>query len=246
MSRKLGKIMIQCLCKNYSFCYNHHKEQKMTYAPEKKVLLSLSALLLVLSGCREPLRTTSTAREDRYESSQDMVIPVAQNESVSVFDDEIEAFVLEDDVENPFVQEPVTVADNSRDLDISWEEPTNLKEEIKVVYFTYDSSKPLEDQQGALENMTKKAQEIYRNDRTVCVKGHACRYHGTAAYNVALSMERATSIKEKLLDVGIPESHLKVFGVGYEEPAQSTLEGQALTMDSEAPNRRVELYALAA
>jgi outer membrane protein OmpA-like peptidoglycan-associated protein len=220
--------------------------KKMAHASEKKLLISLTALLLMLSGCGGSKKTSSD-REDRYESSQDMAMPVAHNESmVSVFDDGLDAFVLEDDVENPFVQEPVTVADNSRDLDISWEEPTHLKEEIRVVYFDYDSSKPLEDQQGALEDLTKKAQEIYRNDRTVCVKGHACRYHGTAAYNVALSHERATTIKEKLLDVGIPESHLKVFGVGNEEPAQSTLEGHAITLESEGPNRRVELYALAA
>lgn len=214
----------------------------MAHASEKKLLLSLAALLLALSGCGGGSKKPTSSRENRREHINDVEMPVAQNDAtVSLFDEDIEEFVLEDDVENPFVQEPVTVADNSQELDISWEEPMNLKEEIKVVYFTYDSSKPLENQQQALEEMTKKAQEIYRNDRTVCVKGHACKYHGTAAYNVALSMERATTVKETLLEAGIPESHLKVFGVGNEE---SIAFGDSL--EDQGPNRRVELYALAA
>ncbi len=210
---------------------------------QKTLVFAMILLTIALSGCKKSQKRSSTSRNNKNQTEQigDVAMPLAQNDStmISLFDEDIEAFVLEEETENPFMQDSMTAAQN--DLDISWEEPTHLKDEIKVVHFSYDSSKPLENEKLALEDLTKKAQEIYKNDRMVCVKGHSCKYHGTDAYNVALSMKRASTIKENLVQAGIPESHLKVFGVGNEELVSfdDSLEGQA-------PNRRVEMYALAA
>jgi outer membrane protein OmpA-like peptidoglycan-associated protein len=210
---------------------------------QKTLVFAMILLTIALSGCKKSQKRSSTPRNNKNQTEQigDVAMPLAQNDStmISLFDEDIEAFVLQEETENPFMQDSMTVAQN--DLDISWEEPTHLKDEIKVVHFSYDSSKPLENEKLALEDLTKKAQEIYKNDRMVCVKGHSCKYHGTDAYNVALSMKRASTIKENLVQAGIPESHLKVFGVGNEEPVafDDSLDGQA-------PNRRVEMYALAA
>jgi len=201
---------------------------------QKTLVFAMILLTIALSGCKKDQKRTSLARKNQTEQIGDVAMPLAQNESMTIS-------LFDEDIENPFAQNSMNLAQNNQELDISWEESTHLKDEIRVVYFPYDSTQPLENEKLAMEDLTKKAQEIYNNDRMVCVKGHSCQYHGTDAYNVALSMKRASTIKENLVAAGIPESHLKVFGVGNEEPVSfdSSLEGQA-------PNRRVEMYALAA
>lgn len=210
----------------------------------KTLMLTLVILTIALSGCKkDQKRVTVRKNTNQTEQIGEVAMPLAHNEHtlVSLFDEDIEAFVLEEETENPFAQDSTVIAQNSQELDISWEEPTHLKDEISVVHFAYDSSLPLEEEKLVLEELTKKAHEIYKNNRIVCLKGHSCKYHGTDAYNVALSVKRAMTIKESLVQAGVPESHVKVFGVGNEELIvfDDTIQGQA-------PNRRVEMYALAA
>ncbi len=60
---------------------------------------------------------------------------------------------------------------------------------------------------------------------------------GTKAYNTALSLRRANSVKTYLTDKGIDGNRLYCRGFGFSNPAapNKTVEGRAL-------NRRVELY----
>lgn len=210
---------------------------------EKKLIVALALLMITLSGCKKTQKRTVTTRNESTEQVGDIAMPIAQNDatSVSLFDEDIEAFVLEEEVDNPFVQDNMKVVQNdTQQLDFTWEEPAHLKDEMVTVHFPYDSCTPLEDQKQLAE-LTKKAQEIYKNDRIVCLKGHSCKWHGTSVYNLALSMKRSNAMAEYLMQAGIPKSHIKVFGVGNEE-----LVAFDDSQDGQAPNRRVEMYALAA
>jgi outer membrane protein OmpA-like peptidoglycan-associated protein len=68
--------------------------------------------------------------------------------------------------------------------------------------------------------------------------GHACLWHGTGAYNLSLSGERAQWLADAC---NIAHDKVKIFGVGNEEPIVRNN-----TKDEQAINRRVEVYAIAA
>lgn len=211
---------------------------------EKKLLFTLLIMGILLSGCRKNERPHQPVDQNDIETARQegVFIPLAHNDSasVSLFDEDIEAFVLEDETDNPHASSMTLAHNDAQQLDFTWEEPPHLKDEIITVNFPYDSYRPLSDQK-ALAQLTQKAQEMYKNNRIVCCKGHACPYHGTSIYNIVLSKRRADVIALQLEQAGIPKSHIKTFGVGNEEPIVL-----ADSQEGNAPNRRVEIYALAA
>ena len=154
-----------------------------------------------------------------------------------VFDDDIEAFVLDE----ANVSDNVTLAQASEPvLDFEWD-ALEKSEQVAAVYFPYDGKVPLANQKENMEKVDQLATALYEKGETICLKGHGCKY-GTAAYNVALSNTRASTIKKHLVEeLHIPESHIKTFGVGNEEPVAFEM-----TKEGQAPNRRVEIYGIKA
>jgi outer membrane protein OmpA-like peptidoglycan-associated protein len=69
----------------------------------------------------------------------------------------------------------------------------------------------------------------------VIVIGHTDRVDSTA-YNDALSLKRATRVRQLLVEAGIPADSIAVAGRGEREPAVATADGKA-----EIRNRRVEI-----
>ena len=207
----------------------------------------LILIALNLTGCKKDQKTSlRPAREGAY-----VDMPLGGDYgygSVSVFDEDVEAFVLEEEsLESPFdgsLSNQVSLAYNQPDAsvqDFTFEQ-LDTKDDMQTVYFSYDSKDPDHDQDENLRTLAQRAQAMNAEGRIVCCKGHSCRWHGTRAYNIALSMNRANVIASYLEnEAGIPKSNIKIFGVGNEEPV--ALEN---TKDGQAPNRRVEVYALAA
>lgn len=70
---------------------------------------------------------------------------------------------------------------------------------------------------------------------TVRVLGHTDNV-GTAAYNIALSQERALSVARIIIANGVSASRITVTGVGYHEPIATNA-----TAAGRAENRRVEI-----
>lgn len=202
--------------------------------------LLLVVMAVLLPACKKEQKKTVRPGHEQ------LLMPMAYNshDSVSIFDEDVEAFVLEEDsLESPFdkaFETDFSLAHNAPIQDFTLEQ-LDTKDEMQAVYFPYDSKDPLPNQKESLKKVAQQAKELYENGRVICCKGHSCKWHGTRAYNIALSMNRAHTIANYLeKEVHIPKNRIKIFGVGNEEPVafEDTKEGQA-------PNRRVEVYALA-
>ncbi len=201
------------------------------------------ALAITLSSCKKnQLQTVPASKNCEYTH-----IPLGHSDSgsISIFDEDVEAFVLEEEVENPFNEMNNTALAFNQPEPCLQEftfEQLDAKDDVQTVYFAYDSKKPKAGQQETLNAITKKVQEWCKEGKKICCKGHSCRWHGTKAYNIALSANRAEIIANEIAQrAAVSKNAIKVFGVGNEEPitCDNTQEGQA-------PNRRVEIYALAA
>jgi outer membrane protein OmpA-like peptidoglycan-associated protein len=101
------------------------------------------------------------------------------------------------------------------------------------IYFEYDKATLTPE---GLDN-TKRAATLVKNMdrlRKVTVEGH-CDWRGTDAYNDALSMRRANTVKNKMIELGVDAAILDAVGYGERHPIASneTSLGMAL-------NRRVE------
>jgi peptidoglycan-associated lipoprotein len=90
---------------------------------------------------------------------------------------------------------------------------------LSDVYFDYDSAEIRGDSRTALEKNAGFLKDIFNDfpTGTVSVDGHADE-RGSAEYNLGLSDRRASATKEFLVQLGVPESRLKVVGYGKERP----------------------------
>jgi general secretion pathway protein A len=70
---------------------------------------------------------------------------------------------------------------------------------------------------------------------TITVTGYTDS-HGDKLYNVMLSAERANRVKAYLVEKGVPDSKIKVHGMGPENPIESNA-----TLEGRKKNRRVEI-----
>ena len=189
-------------------------------------------VIILLSGCGRKKKSTTCVTEELVTSD----LPLGPNDTLaqaSIFNEDIEAFVLEED-QPAFNQQ---LAQNQ--LDFTWEEHDLKNNKKQVVYFDYDSSKIKPDQEAAILADIQEKRALTEKGYNVSVIGHSCKWHGTKAYNLALSERRAQSIADYYEKAGIDRKHIKVIGVGDSEPI--TLENGK---EAQAPNRRVEISAL--
>lgn len=104
----------------------------------------------------------------------------------------------------------------------------------RALNFDFDKWDIKEQYIPVLENLKE---FILVNDYKVSIEGHTDSI-GTNAYNMSLSLKRANSTKEKLIELGLPaERIMGISGEGEEKPivTNETAEGRA-------QNRRVEFH----
>ncbi len=160
--------------------------------------------------------------------SGSMNIPLASGDRRSFFDDEVGAFVLEDDAQ---VQ-----ADNQQ---ASWVAQADTKQ-FKPVYFDFDKYAIRNDQESQVEADAQEALKVAKKDqKTVIIEGHSCHSAGSKAYNLILSEHRAQTVAKRLEEEGVPADSMKVVGRGTEMPV--VLGG---SREEQWPNRRVEVFPL--
>jgi outer membrane protein OmpA-like peptidoglycan-associated protein len=150
---------------------------------------------------------------------------------VGFFNDDVEAFVLE--------EEPTAMAMNNDDASsFNWNDAQKIGEKFDTICFDYDSSDIRKDQEPKLSKNVQKAAS--HKDETIVCKGHADKLgKASRMYNVALSEKRAHTVAKTFEEKGFST---KVFGVGYQE-ADETL---AMTKKAQEPNRKVEVYTVTA
>jgi peptidoglycan-associated lipoprotein len=95
-----------------------------------------------------------------------------------------------------------------------------VSEMLKTVYFDYDKSDIREDSRGTLNSNAEALKQIFRQfpNNIVTVEGH-CDERGTAEYNLGLGDRRSSSVKEYLVNLGVPGDKLKVISYGNERKA---------------------------
>ncbi len=94
-----------------------------------------------------------------------------------------------------------------------------LSAEVADVYFDYDKSDVREDARATLTRNATALKNILSEyaGSSVLVEGH-CDERGSAEYNLGLGDRRATSVKEFLVQLGVPADRLRTISYGKERP----------------------------
>lgn len=115
-----------------------------------------------------------------------------------------------------------------------------MSKEIQDVFFDYDKSEVREDARATLQR-NGDAMKAILNDfpsAVITVEGH-CDERGSAEYNLGLGDRRANSVREFLVQIGVPEERLKPLSMGKEKPFCSDA-----TEDCYQKNRRAHFQAV--
>lgn len=112
--------------------------------------------------------------------------------------------------------------------------------------FKFNGSKPNEIYNSGLQeigNLITKIQSSYKSVDKVTVVGHT-DYLGTDGYNYVLSQARAETVRDLLVQRGIPNDRISIIAKGETVPVKNCSEGSNLNALKEclAPNRRVEVF----
>jgi peptidoglycan-associated lipoprotein len=94
-----------------------------------------------------------------------------------------------------------------------------LSQDVKDVFFDYDSSTIREDGRAALARNSDVLKGLFNDypTATVVIEGHADE-RGSAEYNLGLADRRATASKEFLVQLGVPANRLTTVSFGKERP----------------------------
>jgi len=102
-----------------------------------------------------------------------------------------------------------------------------------MVFFDWDRSDLSPQARQTLQQVTQAYQQ--RGSARVVATGHADR-SGPDDYNMALSLRRANTVKNQLIQNGVPATAISVVGKGESQPLVQTADGVR-----EPQNRRVEI-----
>ena len=131
--------------------------------------------------------------------------------------------VIEEEFEEDDTPQVVIVTENEK------------KEVMQIIYFDFDNSKLSEVSKKTLSdflNINKKKLSRY------IIFGHTDT-KGSSKYNMSLSIKRADSVKEALLDQGIAPDDISILGKGENELAINTPDNT-----KHPANRRAEVKIL--
>lgn len=120
-----------------------------------------------------------------------------------------------------------------KEMDVSLKKLTVVLDE-RALNFDFDKWNIKAQYIPVLENLKE---FILTNDYEVSIVGHT-DWIGSNAYNMNLSLKRANSTKEKLIELGLPaERIIGISGEGEENPITTNE-----TVEGRAQNRRVEFH----
>jgi len=171
----------------------------------KKRLLLVASILVVLAGCAkqpeldvnaEQNKTAqeapqaNTAQEDATQTTQPTETDLTDNTTVKVTEDSMTPEVLNQKLANTLSKE--------------------------VVHFDFDKYNIREDQLPIVEEVANILKDTKTN-YTVRIEGN-CDEWGTDEYNYALGLKRAKTVKQALIDLGVPADKLTIISYGESNP----------------------------
>lgn len=94
-----------------------------------------------------------------------------------------------------------------------------MAQAVQDVYFDYDRSEVREDARATLQRNADAIKAIFNDfpSAVISLEGH-CDERGSAEYNLGLGDRRSTSVREFLVQLGVPEQRLKPISYGKERP----------------------------
>jgi len=137
----------------------------------------------------------------------------------------------------PTLKPTPTIVNIQRERPIAIETNRDVKMEIESFIFNFDTGSD-----SIKGNFILKVEELNNyltdNNKSVLIIGHADA-RGTEKFNKHLSLKRAKSLKDKLVELGVNNNQIEITGKGELEPIapNNTVEGQR-------ENRRVEIKVL--
>ena len=114
--------------------------------------------------------------------------------------------------------------------------PAPMTPESFIVYFDFDSTELTSASNSVLDDVMQSATKM--GAKNLAVTGHADRA-GSDAYNMALSLRRASAVLDSLAGRGASPAAISLAGRGEAEPQAQTADGV-----SEPANRRVEIIVV--
>jgi peptidoglycan-associated lipoprotein len=90
---------------------------------------------------------------------------------------------------------------------------------VEDVFFDYDKSEVREDARVILQRDADLIKQIFNDfpSAVIVLEGH-CDERGSAEYNLGLGDRRATSVRDFLVQIGVPADRLKTISYGKEKP----------------------------
>jgi peptidoglycan-associated lipoprotein len=94
-----------------------------------------------------------------------------------------------------------------------------LSQDVRDVYFDYDSSTVREDARAVLARNSDVLKGLFNDypNTSIVIEGHADE-RGSAEYNLGLADRRATTTKEFLVQLGVAADRLTTVSFGKERP----------------------------
>lgn len=94
-----------------------------------------------------------------------------------------------------------------------------MRTAVQDVFFDYDRSEVREDARATLQRNADAIKAIFNDfpSAVISLEGH-CDERGSAEYNLGLGDRRSTSVREFLVQLGVPEPRLKPISYGKERP----------------------------
>lgn len=199
----------------------------------KKLSLLVVVALAFGAGCRKKKGSESVS--GAYSETE------TTHKAKSLFVDDIEGFVLEDE-SDPFSGEGLKKGSGVTLVAAEEEWTAPAAQNIyafKTIYFDFDQYALRPDQKSTLDYDVAQIKTATQKGHTVVIEGHSCKFAGSAAYNMMLSEKRAKAVADNLIKNGVPADKLKIVGRGNEMVVVAGGD-----KDAQAPNRRVEMYLL--
>lgn len=213
----------------------------------KNYIYIFLCLTLFTTGCLKKTQQPENSSKKSFFSK----LRKGTKKKKSSFDENLEAFALDDDTLRNFAQEqnmpnasrsplPETTHKKASSL-FRWEdiESDRNREQFKTLYFKFNKYALAIDQMHNLKADIEYAKKMIKLDKTIVIEGHACHSAGSAIYNMTLSEKRAKFIAQKFIDAGIDKADIKIAPRGQEMPIV-----HGGNKEAQAANRRVEIFAI--
>jgi len=157
---------------------------------KKILLISVSAALLLLTGCSQKTPEVDMTKKEQPQVQKSEPVTTNTNTTQTV--------------------------DENNDNDISYR-IAQLEQKVKIIHFDFDKYNIREDQKPLVNEDASLINSDEAKDFSVKLEGN-CDEWGSDEYNYALGLKRAKSVKTALTALGVNPGRLMIISYGKSNP----------------------------